>query len=330
MMDEKKTGNEKLASLNKAAAKHFQMAYDIIISMKECPLPEKETKFLRANLHYNAAYHKAEAMYRKALIHLKDVDENIRAGHMGFAVSYLRIAKTELDGLLGNTKKGSEYEQLSNEQQEELQKFAKIIYTNYDNCNLKNTKVYQQKEYTPEQLPEIPEEKSVITGAEPSKIAEKIGVETKFECFLSPEIIALKREFVDLCSMKVLEIENKLKNFHTVKGKSYSENFVNYLLNLLVQDANKKVEIPKDMKVKIERFRSQGGFNTLELTKKNIIDNGFNCGHAIEEIKNLLAKEKSEDDEVRKKYPAKWTRAYSEQSNQEYVYRLRGNCNIFY
>lgn len=123
--------------------------------------------------------------------------------------------------------------------------------------------------------------------------------------------------------MKVMEMENKLKNFHTVKGKSYSENYVNYLLNLLVQDDSKKVEIPKDMKVKIERFRASGGNNTLELTKKNIMDNGFNCGNLIEEIKNLLAREKSEDDEARKKYPSKWTRAYSEQSNQEYVYRLR-------
>mmetsp|Transcript_11240 Transcript_11240/g.9626 ORF Transcript_11240/g.9626 Transcript_11240/m.9626 type:complete len:121 (+) Transcript_11240:512-874(+) len=34
-----KKGPVELASTNKAAAKHFQMAHDIIVGMKKCPIP---------------------------------------------------------------------------------------------------------------------------------------------------------------------------------------------------------------------------------------------------------------------------------------------------
>jgi len=319
--DTKKNSNEKLAGVNKAAANHFQMAYDILKALKQYPLPEQDTKRLLANLHFNAAMHKAEAMYRITLTHLDKVDEEILKGHMGYATSYLRIAKEELDNLC--VKKG-DAELLTPEQQEELGKLRKIINSNYDNCALKNAKVYKQQEFAPEQLPEIPEDKTAITGMEPKDIKGKVGSEHKFECFLSPEILALKKEFMDLVSTKAFELENNLKNLHTTKNKLYAEAYVNYLLSLENQSNNKKMEIPPELKQRIDRFRQNGGFTTYEMTRKNITESGANCGAIIDQIKNQLAKEKDEDEAIRKTYPQKWLRPYSEQVNKDYVFKLRG------
>lgn len=327
MVDASKTGNERLAIVNKAAAKYFQMAYGIMCNMKDCPLPEKETKFLRANLHYNYVIHNAEAMSRRSIKHIEKVDDEILAGHMGYAVSYLRIAMTDLDELV-KSKKGGDLDYLSSEQKEELEKQYKLISSTYQNCEVRNKKVYKQTEFKPEQLPEIPEETNSVNAKQPTKFGEKIGCESLFDCFLSPEIIALKKELADMVNQKKVNIENTLRNFQAIKEKGYSESYVNYFLNLTSQVNSKKVEIPKELKAKIDKFRSYGGTKIYTITKESILDRGLQSGQQIEKIKTMLSKEKLDDDECRKTYPNKWNRAYSEQINTDYVFKIKGTYKL--
>jgi hypothetical protein len=194
MEGDKKNTDTKMAGINKSASKHFQMAYDIARAMKNCPIPETELKKLQANLHFNLCMHKTEAMDRMAKTHLVNVDEEILKGHMGYAVSYLRIAKGEIESM---TVKKGDYDYLNNDQKAEFANRSKIINNNYDNCLLKNQKVYKQKEFLPEQLPDIPEDATAITAMEPKDIKAKVGTESKFECFLSPEILSLKSDFMN-------------------------------------------------------------------------------------------------------------------------------------
>jgi len=225
-------------------------------------------------------------MSRIADTHLINVDEEILKGHMGFAVSYLRIAKTDIDSMMG--KKG-DVEYLNNDQKNDLLQKAQIVNKKYDNCLLKNQKVYKQKEYAPDQLPEIPEDNTPIGPMEPKDIKSKVGCESKFECFLSPEIMAIKNEFMNMVSMKAVEIENSLKNIHSVKNKLYAEAYVNYLLSLEGKSGDKKMELPPQLKQKIDKFRKNGAFATYEATRKNITAAADNCGKGVADIKNMLA-----------------------------------------
>jgi hypothetical protein len=319
--DTKKNPAEKLASVNKAAAKHFQIAYDIIAALKPSPFPEDKTKALRINLLYNATMFRSEAYFHIAQIHIAKVDEEILKGHMGFATSYLRITKSDFDFIL-QQKKG-ELDALTFDQKNALLERAKLIGSNYDNCALRNQRVYKQAEYAPEQLPEIAEDKTPITALEPKDIRTKLDEARNFEVFLSPEIVAIKSEFMNYVSAKMLDVENSLKNANNVKSKVYSEAYVNYLLDLESQSGNKKFDIPPQLKAKIEKFKKNGGVNAYIFTKKNILETSANCSKMLQDIKGPLAHEKDEDEKLRKQYPSQWNRAYSEQVNQEYVFKLR-------
>jgi len=317
--DTSKNPREKLATVNKAAAKHFQIAYDIIAAMKPSPFPEDKTKALKMNLLFNATMFRSEAYFHMAQTHLVKVDEEIRKGHMGFAVSYLRITQHDFDYIL----KLKEIDALTFDQKNSLLERAKLIKSNYDTCVLKNQKVYTQPEYAPEQLPEIAEDKTPITAIEPKDIKTKLDQERNFEVFLSPEIIAIKSDFMNYVSAKMLDVENSLKNANNVKNKVYSEAYVNYLLDLESQTGNSKFDIPPQLKAKIEKFKKNGGVNAYLFTKKNIGETSTNCSNMLQNIKGPLGNEKDEDEKLRKQYPSQWNRAYSEQVNQEYVFKLR-------
>jgi hypothetical protein len=318
--DPSKNIPEKMASINKAAAKHFQIAYDIIAQLKQSPLPEPITRSLKINLLYNAVMFRSETYFQMAQLHLKKVDDEILKGHMGFAVSYLRITMTDFDEIL---KKKGEVDLLTPDQKSALMDRYKIIKTNYDNCALKNSRVYKQQEFSPEQLPEIAEEKAQITPIEPKDIKKKLEDERNFEGFLSPEILAIKSEFLNYVSMKMLEVENNLKNANNVKNKLYADAYVNYLLDLESQSGDKKFEIPQHLKTKIDKFKKNGGAQAYLFTKKNIDETGANCAKMINDIKTALTAEKDEDEALRKQFPSQWNRPYSEQVNQEYVFKLR-------
>jgi hypothetical protein len=70
---------------------------------------------------------------------LQKVDEEVTKGHMGYVVSYLRIAKNDIDTLL---KSKEEFELLTPEQKEILMNKSKAINDQYEKCALRNQKVY--------------------------------------------------------------------------------------------------------------------------------------------------------------------------------------------
>jgi LDH2 family malate/lactate/ureidoglycolate dehydrogenase len=89
--------------------------------------------------------------------------------------------------------------------------------------------------------------------------------------------LKIKKEFNDGAVRMMMELENQLKMFTDVKNKQYAEAFVNYLLNLEAQAGNKQMELPSDMKKKLDRYRKNGGVQVYEMTRKNILESASNA-----------------------------------------------------
>ena len=320
-LDPQKIGTEKLASINKAASRYFQIAHDIVAAFKQPLIPEPQCKILIVNLQYNIAVFRSDAYYHIAKSKLKNVDEEILKGWMGYAVSYLRIPKGELEALLKNR---IDLDNLKPLQRAELLKKTQIINELYDGCLAKNQKVYKQTEYRADQLPEIPEEKAAILPIEPKDIKKKLNEEDNFQAFLSPNILAIRDELAATMMSKVQEVENTLKKANNVKEELYINEYVNYLLDLESKSLNNRADVQPQLETQIEKFKKNGGHNAFLFTRKNIMENNKNFINVLQELRSLITVEKEEDDYLRKQYPNKWTRSTSEQVNQEYENQLKG------
>jgi hypothetical protein len=84
--------------------------------------------------------HKTEALQRTAALRAEICDQEISKGHMGIAVSYMRIAKQEIDAMF--VKKG-DASLLSKEQREILQKQGEKVAQLLNTLSLKNQKVFK-------------------------------------------------------------------------------------------------------------------------------------------------------------------------------------------
>eukprot|EP00331_Platyophrya_macrostoma_P001849 CAMPEP_0176424166 /NCGR_PEP_ID=MMETSP0127-20121128/10689_1 /TAXON_ID=938130 /ORGANISM="Platyophrya macrostoma, Strain WH" /LENGTH=925 /DNA_ID=CAMNT_0017805199 /DNA_START=25 /DNA_END=2802 /DNA_ORIENTATION=+ len=321
--DTKKYGPDRLASINKVASKHFQIALDIVnATWKNSPIPENARKGLRATLLFTATYHRTQAYYQQALNHiiLQQDEDRVREGHMGLATSHLRQSLNVINGFLNNKK---DVELLGQQQKGELVAMAQEVKTKYEEIAFKNKNIFQDIEYPPEQLPEIPDEKMVIGAVEPKGWKDKLEDEKYFECFfLSPELKAVKQEIHQAIDAKKQEVETNLKSANTLRNKHYAEGYINYLI-ALDPSGTKKNELPPKLKAGIDKFHKNGGSTNYENIKEHIAQASKNCKGILEQIKEMIAKEKSDDEEMRKKYPQVWNRPYSEAINQENILNLR-------
>ena len=322
IMASKSSKNEmRLASLNKSASQNFQVAYDILEANSKTPYPDFISKRLKATLLYYAVIHRAQAYNFIAQTRLKLVDEELLKGHLGLAVSYLRLAKTDLD--IFRSKKGSS-DYLSPEQRDEIARLTQATFNTYNIQKERNDKVYHQAEFDASKLPEIPDETKMIAALEPKTIKEKLSEEKFFTGFLSAEVLALKQEFLNIVSLRILELENSVKDANNTKKKLYSDGFVNYLIDLANSNGGKQADIPPQLLQRIEQFHRNGAFPNYEKIKLNIQESAKMSLDCINDIKGLLAKEKEDDELCRLQYPQKWNRPISEQINFEYVFQLKG------
>ena len=322
--DTKKYGPDRLASINKAASKNFQVALDILnATWKTSAIPENARKALRATLIFTAAYHRTQAYYQQAQHHLilQQDEDRVREGHMGLATSHLRQALNVINSFLANKK---DMELLSKQQTSELAALAQTIKEKYDEIAFKNKNIFQDLEYTPDQLPEIPDEKMVIGPVEPKDWKNKLEDEKYFEIFLSPELKAIKQEIHQILDAKKAEVEANLKSANTLRQKHYAEGYINYLI-ALDGSGQKKNELPPKIKAGVEKFHKNGGITNYENIKEHIAQSSKNCKQVLEQIKEAIAKEKADDEESRKRFPQVWNRPHSEAINQENILNLRGN-----
>ena len=326
--DTKKYGPDRLASINKAASKHFQIALDIVnATWKNSPIPENAKKALKATLIFVAGFHRTQAYFQQASHHLilQTDEDRVREGHMGLAASHLRQAFSVINSVLGNKK---DMELLSKQQTAELSALAQEVKAKYDEVAFKNKNIFQDREYGPEELPEIPDEKMVIGPVEPKGWKDKLDDEKHFECFfLSPELKAVKQEIHQVVDAKKQEIETTLKNANNMRNKHYAEGYINYLI-ALDPSGTKKNELPPKLKTGIERFHKNGGITNYENIREHIAQASKNCKGILDQIKELITKEKNDDEEMRKKYPHAWNRPHSEAINQENILNLRGNTYL--
>jgi hypothetical protein len=244
ILEVKKPGEIKLASVNKAASQAFQIGFDLMESIKDCKYPDHINKKLRATLLYYAVTHRALAYNYITQSHIKLVDDEILKGHMGIAASYLRIAKNGLDMVIGNKKY---FEQLTPEQKEEFKYLVNNINKDYATYKEKNDRIYHQPEFDESKLPEFPSEEKGIGAVEPKEIKKKLDEEKHFEGFLPPELLALKQEFLNTINMKLLEVENNIKNANTMKNKLFAENYVSYFIDLINQPQGQKADVPPQL-----------------------------------------------------------------------------------
>jgi hypothetical protein len=240
---------------------------------------------------------------------------------MGLATSHLRQALNVINAFLANKK---DMELLSKGQSAELVALAQAIKEKYEEVSFKNKNIFQDPEYPPEQLPEIPDEKMVIGPIEPKDWKNKLEDDKQFEgFFLSPELKAVKQEIHLAIDGKKQEIETNLKNANNLRNKHYAEGYINYLI-ALDPAGTKKNELPPKIKAGVERFHKNGGITNYENIREHIAQASKNCKGILDQTKELISKEKTDDEEMRKKYPQAWNRPHSEAINQENILNLRG------
>lgn len=321
--DTKKYGPERLASINKAAAKHFKVALDICDATgKSSSIPDVFRKSINAALIFYAASHRTNAYYQQARHHLvlQQDEDRVREGHMGLASSNLRQAYNVINAYLGDKKM---MDILNPQQKTDLAKLGQTIKAEYEQVSFKNKNIFQDREYPPEQLPEIQDETMIIGPLEPKEWKNKLEDEKNFEWFMSPELKAVKREFFQEIDGRKAELETNLKNANNLRNKYYAEGYINYLIGL---DANggKKNELPPQIKTGLERFHKNGGSTNYDKIRGHINQSSQNCKTQVDEIKSAMNKERQDDEEMRQKFPKAWNRPHSEAINQDNIIKLKG------
>jgi len=131
--------------------------------------------------------------------------------------------------------KNGDAKYLTQDQNAQLNAQAKRIKEAFTNTEMRNKKVYQQKEPAPFELPEIPDESSPIKPLEPKDIHDPIGTEEVFSGFISPDVYHLKKEFTNAVDKELSSTISEIKDLQFLINDQYKEAQVNYLLNLAAQ-----------------------------------------------------------------------------------------------
>ncbi|EAR99350.3 alix V-shaped domain binding to HIV protein (macronuclear) [Tetrahymena thermophila SB210] len=312
-----------IASLAGEASQNYTIALSKvngIIQSGEHIIPQDHLQKVKAFLFFNTVKYMAIAGLKMSKHHKDLHEDNLTAGHIGWALGYVKNSVNTITIALKNE---AAMKFVEKQQQDQLQQIRADCEKEFNELNQRNLQIYNQEVIDEKKLPRTTlMEQLIIQPAEPKEMQQNIAVdESAFANFVSEETLQMVQEIKQFAQQRCNEVENVQKQIFDMKQSAYLENYVNFFIDLISQ--KQQQQIPQKVNDKIAKFNSQGGTKQLKNFIQTLKDNNIQCGMIINNVRQKLEKEQSEDDTFRKDYGAKWTRAQSSTSNKEYLNELK-------